>query len=323
MRKILDVKEPLISCYTAYGTLFSILPKELDPWIYSNFIQLVYNELWGTYTFEGHKFLLEDCPGFRIYKTQRGKIEDDGKTLINMIRNAIDVDEYVYFFVDKYYISADKLYHGKQHFEHELLIYGYDEDVDILYVADNFADGKFAFSTCPSTDVEKGFMLLDGSKSYTEDFRTFKILRNEYPLDIKKIKHDLNAFLTSQKAYYMNKEQEMIFGVEIFDNMEKQLNRRVADGRPIDVRGFHMLYEHLLLMKERVKYMMGKKHIVEDSNLLAFIRLTTEEALLLRNLAIKYLINQNKNTLTNIFEKLGKLKNDEISIFTEILAKMG
>ncbi|MCL2424709.1 MAG: BtrH N-terminal domain-containing protein [Oscillospiraceae bacterium] len=323
MKKILDVKQPLISCYTAYGTLFSILPKQLDSWIYSNFIQLVYNKLWGTYTFEGHRFVLKDCPGIVFHTSPRDKIMNDEKTLIDMIKSAIDAGEYVYLFVDKYYISADKLYHGKKHFEHEILVYGYDQDNDLMFVADNFADGKFAFSSCPSGDIDKAFMRLKTNNEYAKHFGTL-IVRPDvnYSLDIEKIKHDMNAFLSSQKSYYMRKEQDMIFGVKIFENLKKQIICCAAYGMPLDVRAFHMIYEHLLLMEERVRYMVRENYMTDVSELCEFVRDTKESAFLLRNCVIKYNVRRKENMFESILSKLCQLKDDEIKMFETVLDKI-
>lgn len=45
MKKILPVHQPIVTTFTSYGAIFSILPKSALPWIMNNFIQItpVYN----------------------------------------------------------------------------------------------------------------------------------------------------------------------------------------------------------------------------------------------------------------------------------------
>ena len=52
MKKTLPINTPLLSCYTKYGLLFSILDLENDPWAFNNFIQLVFVDEWHMFTFE-------------------------------------------------------------------------------------------------------------------------------------------------------------------------------------------------------------------------------------------------------------------------------
>ena len=56
-KKVLAIHEPLISTYTSYGAIFSIIPRSAMPWVLNNFIQINFVEAWGMATFDFHKLL--------------------------------------------------------------------------------------------------------------------------------------------------------------------------------------------------------------------------------------------------------------------------
>ncbi|WP_148436801.1 hypothetical protein [Gracilibacillus timonensis] len=67
MKKVLEMKDPIINTYTSYGTLFSIMHDNLWSWIYNNFIQIRYAKTWGMFVFDQHHVLLKNCPGVSYY----------------------------------------------------------------------------------------------------------------------------------------------------------------------------------------------------------------------------------------------------------------
>ena len=49
-KKVLAIHEPLISTYTSYGAIFSIIPRSAMPWVLNNFIQIRHGA-WQRLTF--------------------------------------------------------------------------------------------------------------------------------------------------------------------------------------------------------------------------------------------------------------------------------
>lgn len=68
-----------------------------------------------------------------------------------------------------YYISAYDNY-MKRHMLHIILIYGYDFDKQIFYVADFFKNSKYAFSTCSFQNIGEGYST--NIKSYLTKAKT-------------------------------------------------------------------------------------------------------------------------------------------------------
>jgi len=324
--KILNVNPPLINCYTKYGTLFSIIPEsdQLSNWVNSNFIQLVYNISWDIYTFNNHSFLLSECPAIGYFQLSKNLFTRLYRgSLIDLVKSILDSNEYVYIFVDRHYISTDCDNYQKHHLIHELLIYGYDEKQDIFYIADNFDDGKFMFIVCPSKDIEKGFLLLEGKEEYYSYIRTLKVYPNfQYSLDLEQIKYELYSFLNSTKTYYVKNETDRVFGLEIFTILQKQIQECFQNSNLIDIRAFHLLYEHMLLMEERINHLAREKHIVDPVDLSDSVKSVKRLTLLLRNLVVKYNIKMDDRAFVRVSDTLAQLKSDEEKIFSRLLSSI-
>lgn len=147
----LPMNKPEIYCYTIYGFLFSIVQEKDMPWIYSNFIQIMYHEDWQMPVFEDHLNILQDCPFIQSYILNfKGNDDDYIKTIIN----AIDNDYYCYLFLDWYYINDN--YHG-DHFAHSAIITGYNTLDKSFTIYDNFDNGKFIKKVVSFENTAKAF----------------------------------------------------------------------------------------------------------------------------------------------------------------------
>lgn len=321
-KNILQVKEPRISCYTSIGTLFAILPDELNTWVYNSFIQLIYAKNWEIYTFENHRFLHSDCPGidyniFPQYIIKKLCLS----SFFNMIKEIVDEGEYIYLYIDRYYLSIDKRNYLRHHYPHELLIYGYDINTGEINIADNLQNGKFIFTKCSIEDIEKGFFLLETTYSFMKSIRTFKVKKNiKYSLNIEQIIHGLQSFLYSKPTYYLNKEQEMIFGLDIFDFLLCQIDESVNNNYIlVDTRAFHLIYEQIFIMQERIIYLFSMKLIINQNKLNDYMKIMRQDALNLRNLALKFNISKSINTIQNIKIKLLKLRDNIVVAYNLLL----
>ena len=147
----LPMHKPEIYCYTIYGFLFSVAREKDMPWIYSNFIQIMYHDDWRMPIFEDHINLLQDCPFIQSYILNfKGDTEDFIETIINAINN----NYYCYLFLDWYYINDT--YYG-DHFAHSAIVTGYDTANKTFTVYDNFNNGKFVKKKISFENTAKAF----------------------------------------------------------------------------------------------------------------------------------------------------------------------
>jgi hypothetical protein len=319
VKNVLPVKKPLINTYTSYGALFSILPNGLDNWVYNNFIQLNYASGWKMYTFENHKYLISECPGliysvFPEFITRKSYF----KSIRNMIRAIIDEGEYLYLYIDRYYLSVDKIRYMNYHFPHELFVYGYDFERGLAYIADNLLNGKFVFTTCPLEDIENGFNNIESEYEFMKMIRTIKVRSNvDYPLDMAQIRHGIFSFITSSPSYHVNKEHDMLFGLDIFDSLHRQFSENKSF---IDVRALHLIHEQIMIMNKRVSYLIESDKLTSSSKLvLEELKGLMHGSLILRNSAIKYSVYNTDSLYNSIQEKILLLKDRISSVYCSLL----
>lgn len=134
MKKKLPIILPLITSHHFYALPLAIIgtAKTSANWMYSEFLQL--------FTFRGK----EDeytCIHFYNYKNDMFTYDplDDiriqpklliwGDNIINTYKYFLNSDQYIYDFIDKYYIKSLKI---SWHHIHDLLIYGYDDNKQIF-----------------------------------------------------------------------------------------------------------------------------------------------------------------------------------------------
>lgn len=87
----------------------------------------------------------------------------------------------------------------------------------------------------------------------------------------------------------------------------------------LDWRGFHLLYEHKVLMEMRIKYLLDLEVVSHSSNFLEAIIELKNDFLVLRNLVIKYNLTLNPNILERIKRNLEDNLNRERSYLFNLL----
>lgn len=317
MEKKLQVKEPLISCYTSYGTLFSLIPESCLPWIFENFIQLAYAKMWGMLVFDNHRLLLANCPGIDFFVFPYELCQKlFGNSIKDLIINIIDTKEYIYLYVDRYYISFDHQNYQKHHFLHEIFIYGYNMKKDVFYAADNFKTGKFMFVEIPCKEICQGFKNATSKYNFTSYFRVLRINNNQkYEMDIDKVKKLISEYIHNVPSFDIKKEQDMIYGIKVFDFLLELIHNNDY----LDIRAYHLIYEHLILMELRMKYIYKISQNEEYISFEKQIGMIKDKAFILRNCVLKYNISHNQHTLSTIKQNLMELKQLEFHIFSNIL----
>ncbi len=319
MKKILPVHQPIVTTFTAYGAIFSILPESALPWIVNNFIQINYVYDWNVVTFDGHKLLMSNCPSIDYFNDE-GDYYDEGSfsELKEKIIQSIDKDEYLYIYVDRFFVECSD-YYQKYHMPHEIFVYGYDLSSDIVYVGDNLQKGKFVFDTCSFYSILKAYCVLQA------DFKFFKVIRklrvcenNTCMLNINQIKYGLEVYLNSSETYtIVGESSKMNYGIKIIDDINKKiLNNK---GEDIDIRFFQLLYEHKLLMDMRVKFLINCGHIDQDKINVKKFEEIKDNAMILRNLVLKYNLSKKEGLLSSIHSRLCEIKAMDILLLSALL----
>ena len=66
-----------------------------------------------------------------------------------------------------------------------------------------------------------------------------------------------------------NRFKDTVFGVDVYDAVLKQIGKQLSAEDPdFDIRALHILYDHKVLMMERLKYMMDHGYIEFNGDIL-------------------------------------------------------
>lgn len=304
-KNVLKLGDPVISTYTSYGTLTSVMHKDLWPWIFNNFIQIRYAHGWGIFSFDSHQFLLSTCPGISFYNLpQEIVISKWGTSLKQVITEAIDMGYYLYIYADRYYLACTD-YYQKEHLMHELLVYGYDLDQNLIYIADNLDDGKFIQTVCSLDELEKGYWTMSNEYSFWTEVRFLKPIQNiNYAIHVEQIITAMENYLNSSETYDLVRDQKYDFGMQAIQRIFTDIEQAALVGEALDSRVFHLLYEHKLLMELRLSYLMEKSIIDRDETFMELSNILKQDYFKLRNIVLKYNITRDASTLNKISERL-------------------
>lgn len=326
MKKILNMSEPKISIFPIYGFVLSILPEDkAEPWIYNAFIQLRYLDCEHVLFFEMYRSLIDGCPYINRTTIERKQIEKYYDDIFLFIENMIFDNKYIFFHVDRYYLSFFNEYH-KNHIWHELLIFGFDKKNNIFYCADNGPDGKFCHFTCSYQEFLEAYNGID----------SLRVHMDTHILEVVNWWNEEDDFLRMDQIYslleaYYYSRANIVFS-EPFRSVTYGLNAHykvledVKESQDlIDVRAICLLLEHKKMMKERFRYIYNFQSIAIWRECFEFYEQLQKKYQVLRNMMLKYnLLNSGSleiNDIVNAFrtniELEEKFRDDNFAILKE------
>lgn len=157
MKKILCNDKPPISCYPEYGFLFSLIDDIKVPWVMNNFIEFEVVPEWEMFiSFVNHDCILKECPYISESILKRSELGKEAPDIVSLAVKSITEDTCLFLFLDRFYINGTEEYHLK-HYMHNSFVVGCDTDREVVYLADNFNDGKYSVIECGFEDFKNAF----------------------------------------------------------------------------------------------------------------------------------------------------------------------
>ena len=345
-KKILPVSYPMITSWQWHATLFSILgdDEKAKNWIFSNYIQLRCYNIEEIFT--GDEMLLADmmpgssslkeCPYLLFSLMTKEQVESYCGDIINFIIKTIDLNGYVYGVFDEAKILCDSGADYK--FPHELFIFGYDKDKEEFHVGDFTFGEHYSYSTVSFEVVKRGYDIITASEDhmFKDDYKgrrgLYVIQKNTaemyYDLDVAYIKDTLVEYLEAKDSknhfrMMRNRFSDTVFGVNVYDAVYKQIEKQLSGDEPdFDIRALHLLYDHKVLMNERLKYMMAKGVLAYDNEILDEYMEVVNNMLTARNLLIKTSITGNVNCLDRFEKYIMTAKAKEIEVLNKVVERL-
>lgn len=323
--KILPIKYPIITSLPGFANTNAILsayPEIYTKWFCQNFVQLVgwkdpemYIQFFSP-LFRKHYNL------FDLYHIPKHFIENQNsltKLLVNELKN----NNYIYISIDKYFISAYNLY-KTYHEAHDMLIYGYNMEKGVFYIADFFT-GKYEFSTASFLEVENAFF---SSHSQGAWFKGIQILTSNFyhiKLDIDILCKHLTDYINMKKSskdyilVEMPGSDSDYWGIGTYELLFNTLNNNNFEFTVL--RSAHLLYDHKLAMLRRILLLAEDGYITEHQTYLPLFEDISKRMLIIRNKIIKAQLSK-KIDMKSISELISINRAEEIIAIQKLISDL-
>lgn len=226
--------------------------------------------------------------------------------------------------LDRFYIPGYDEYLKQSNF-HETLIYGYDINENTVYFSDNMADGAFKNSTCSFEIIEAANKEVYRERNFIS--RVILLKKNNktdnYTINREYIIDGLQRLLFSKRSFdLINNEVLCIYGLDVYHHLSSRITNRKEDLPKLDIRVFHLLWEHKKLMVMRLEYLNQISCLVNAQDLVKESKALDVKSYITRNMVLKYNMKPNKDSLESINRELISIRNNEQILLERILTRI-
>jgi hypothetical protein len=317
MRKELELAKPIISTYMGYALSLSIILNKQNgiDWFVQNYNNIItvytedYEELFMDFInisniyvnsqqiYQPDNFL---CQPLKTYSIPRNYVQEN--ELIQFIQKQINNNFYLCLFINRGYINQHN-----SNMLHDIFVYGYDDEKEVIYICDYFNENRFSPSTCTYSEFINAYKnagdFLEDNNIFNDNTDVSKINLLSFN-DFYNNTFNIHFFIDSLN-YYLNPEMySMNYKIQIFkikneikskrcfgiDNIKiisKYITSKIENNESIDIRQLHLFYDHKHAYRYKIEYFLKKGYKIEN-NLIVLADMLEKLALNIRNLSIKY-----------------------------------
>lgn len=322
---VLPICEPWMTSYPTHAHTISILGEypESRAWFYENYVQLFARPKrpydYNSYTNIYAPYPWKACPWIISSEIPNEIILKGWKNFNKFVCDVINEGYYIISYLDRYYMKNLGSYHS-QHYAHDTMIYGYDNDKKIIHTSD-FFDGYYKNMKFDFSDINKAFESTEYDDEICDDFFGTVIFKPHkcayYKFSFERYQQNIINFIRSTpgdiipsygyKEHNFIHPEEYIYGLQIFDNLSEYLNKKRKEKNcDIDIRGFHLLYDYSKIVLNTARYISG----FLDISTMNICEENLKLALLIRNMAMLIGAKNDIERITIVESKLKELKNN-------------
>ncbi|MFD2614753.1 hypothetical protein [Paenibacillus gansuensis] len=247
--------------------------------------------------------------------------------ILDLIRGLIDAGYYVHLNIDESVIPQSPKY-KKGPYYHPIFIYGYNNLTGKFKISGYFNHHKYEFIEADYALIEKGYELAKADKNslWINRLQLYKVNPSaNYIFDIECVVEGLREYCLSIPSdrkirHFENPDPDAKFGLQTYDCMEEHIETIATYNYPIDLRPFHIIWEHKKVMVSRLNYMMH-----DELNLKEFINQYSElekETNSIKDTALKFKITEDMRLLNNLSKSLKKIHTREKYILEELISTL-
>lgn len=323
--KKLPLVDPPVKTYQclAYPLSIILAHEEAWPWFYSNFIQL-YAINHRDITMHSHGEF-DHYPWLTTTVRETGEFADESG-LIDLIIASIDEEKYIYLFVDEFYLEHSAAYQ-QYPFIHDLLIHGYDNERNVVHASGFTKNRTYSCYTVSFASLIKAALTehctlhrnvtLLQYKKYRYDNYTYL----SHHFDPRDIAAQLEDYLLNRNTFARSRTNHTpnlhMHGIQVYTVVQRHI-QRAQQTETMDIRPFHCIYEHKLLMRDRIQFLEKRLHI-DLGDLLVLANDLLQAALIMRNMVLKYRMTKDPNILTAIETKIEMIELQEYRLIVRFI----
>ena len=325
-RKVIKLVEPPITSYPAIAYILALKWSEKEgimPWLSDHFIQLIvrtkHEYTFGDYydhaDLDNHFSIIYGMPGLGWMRVTRDLANFSKFT--DYVEYLIDKECCIEACLDRFYFSFSQDYQVR-HFRHSTLIYGYDKEKRIIYLADFFDNCRFVAKEASYDEV---------NLSMNNDWiiNLYYHGKPEYKFNKELMRRYFDDYLNSRDSFckyeFSNREYNRYgvrFGLAYYD----YLIERLMTQDDLDLRMIHVLYDHKKLMKYRLKFLQENAlfDFEQLERLLAENEKIFTDVETLRALAIRFSIEHREDIKKKIISRVQEVKEEDAEFVRGVLA---
>ncbi|MET3846942.1 hypothetical protein [Paenibacillus sp. OAE614] len=329
--KVLPIANPPISSYANHAFYLSVLSCSDDylGWFFSNYIQLKCvdyrrGSIWFDFYTLDPAYHYNPLLTTTSQVLQREMLSISEIDIVDFIINCIDADFYVHINIDESYIPQSPRYKQSPFF-HPVFIYGYNRLKRSFNVSGFFNNYKYESVLVDFDLVKQGYTNAkpDHNNLWINRLQLYKKNpSSSYEFDINCVIEGLKEYHGSipsdQKIRHFEKpDQEAFFGLKTYEYLEEYLDIHQNNTYGVDIRPFHVLWEHKKTMNARLNYM--NRFGTDLDIFISQYDSLEKRALEVRNMVLKYNITRESGMLARLKCSLNNIFIKEKNILEEMI----
>lgn len=332
MQQPIELQQEIIThLYDSLPLCILLANKNLKPWFYNHFTSLYieYTQDINGYSHHDIRYaengIYIDYCSFKdvlTYNPVYGENVYLHSDIIDFLKENIKAGNYTIVFSDQYELPQTMYFHS-YHLDHEVLVYGYDDEKQCLNCVMFDENSKFTSVDVPYDDFKRAYKALYSNLAeHDADFWVYlkyiyliKPLPFQYEFSLPEFIHEIQKYCYGNMDAYRcmnlrlverNKtvvrevdgiEQDVVeqwkyhFGVDIYDELCNILeNNRLRYGcERLNFLEYHILYEHAIQMCKRLQYVSSNVlKSTELNNTICRYEQVVKKSEQLRMMAMKY-----------------------------------